>query len=73
MKDFVRISETPTPYAVHCWQCGKVYLTYEEYTWQMWDANHLWCCPCCGETAHWDDDNFELYSEQPNYLVEDEQ
>ncbi|HUU95091.1 MAG TPA: hypothetical protein VM487_05075 [Phycisphaerae bacterium] len=54
-----RISTVPTPYRVHCWTHGAIYLTEREYTRQMWNADSLWKCPDCGGSATWDDNNYE--------------
>lgn len=54
----------PTPYAVHCPKHGKVYLTEQEYNYQMRRPDILWMCPICTRRAEWDDDNYdEGYSE----------
>jgi uncharacterized protein with PIN domain len=56
-------SLTPTKYAIKCDDCGKVYLTQEEYNYQMSRPNRTWICPKCGGfDAYWDDDNYESFS-----------
>jgi hypothetical protein len=61
----IRVSEHPTPYAVHCsgliegHSCGLVYLTPEEYDRQMMAAHRRWRCPICKAEAEWDDENYE--------------
>ena len=60
-------SSVPTPYAVRCYYHGKVYLTSEEYNFQMNRPDRLWECPTCRDNAEWDDDNYEKY-----YNFEDE-
>lgn len=52
-----------TPWAVICREHGQVFLTEEEYVWQMNHPDDLWGCPICGKAAQWDDDNFEKASE----------
>jgi len=64
-------SSNPTPYAVYCHghdfcdgyygNCGTVFLTAEEYYYQMSKPDHQWFCPACGCSAEWDDDNYERY------------
>jgi hypothetical protein len=51
----------PTPYAIICYEHSQVFLTLEEYSYQMSRPDSLWKCPLCGEVADWDDDNYELY------------
>jgi NAD-dependent SIR2 family protein deacetylase len=50
-----------TPWAVRCIgvECGKQYLTEEEYNSQMRRPDDKWKCPNCGQTAWFDDDNYE--------------
>lgn len=48
-----------TPYAVLCDDHGQQFLTAEEYDYQMSRPDSLWRCPRCGESAHWDDDEYE--------------
>lgn len=60
-------SATPTPYAVLCTEgfiegtegCGLVYMTEACYEAQVMRPNSLWRCPRCGNSAQWDDDNYE--------------
>lgn len=67
------ISEVPTPYRVVCREnpiggpgCGGFFLTSEEYTRQMFNANKTWQCPNCGGyDAVWDDENYEAWYEDP--------
>lgn len=54
-------SVEPTPYAVICPSCGKRYMTYDEYIRQLSMPNAFWICPTCGDTADWDDDNYEAH------------
>lgn len=54
-----RMSLTPTPYRVACPTHGRVYLTAREYHRQMMKADEKWVCPDCGETADFDDENYE--------------
>ena len=67
---------TSGKYAVFCrssgWEgegirskgCGLVYLTDEEYHYQMNHPNSTWQCPKCGSyDAYWDDDTYETYCE----------
>jgi hypothetical protein len=35
--------------------CGLVFLTYEQYTYQLSRPNSGWSCPRCGSSAEWDD------------------
>jgi len=58
------MSETPerpkTPYAVLCHGiCGQVFLTGAEYDLQMSDPDAVWRCPACGDSADFDDGQFE--------------
>ncbi len=48
-----------TPYAVLCDDHGQQFLTAEEYHHQMSRPYSMWQCPRCGESAHWDDDEYE--------------
>jgi hypothetical protein len=57
-------SHEPTPYAVTCRTHGRVFLTFEEYMAQMSAPHSLWACPDCGDTAYWDDDNYERHMEE---------
>jgi hypothetical protein len=56
-------SLTPTPWATICNSCGKVYLSLEFYTRQMQAAWSTWRCPCCGQEAEFDNENFENFLE----------
>lgn len=51
----------------HC--CGLVALTNDQYMAQMMRPDSLWCCPNCGSTAHYDDNESErvqgVYDEEP--------
>jgi len=58
-------SSTPTPWAVRCYFCEPegghlVYLDREEYIAQLSRPDSRWSCPRCGETAPWDDANYDL-------------
>ena len=56
------ISETPTPYMVHCRHgCGPSFLTDGEYLRQLDRPDDLWQCPKCGDTASWDDENYDCW------------
>jgi len=47
----------PSPYAVYCHgDCGLVFLTDEQYDYQMNRPDSFWFCPHCGDSADWDDD-----------------
>lgn len=58
-----KVSEEPTPYAVHCTgligngdECENgeaIFLTKEEYRRQLSRANQRWRCPKCGAEAWW--------------------
>ncbi len=48
-----------TPYAVLCDDHGQQFLTEKEYVHQMRRSNALWRCPICGESAYWDDDEYD--------------
>ncbi len=49
-----------TPFAIDCYgDCGKVYLSEEEYDRQMMAVDSTWKCPICRCEAYFDDDNFE--------------
>lgn len=48
-----------TPYAVLCDDHGQRFLTHEQYLRQLNRPDSLWACPRCGESAHWDDDEYE--------------
>jgi hypothetical protein len=48
-----------SPYGIICDNCGKQGLTQQNYEKQMWNADALWKCPNCGDTATWDDDRYE--------------
>lgn len=55
-------SETPTPYAVRCWNCNNgnlVYMSKKCYTAQMSSPYYKWVCPRCGQYADWDTANYE--------------
>lgn len=51
-----------TPYAVLCNDHGQQFLTHEQYLRQLNRSDSLWACPRCGESAHWDDDEYEAAS-----------
>lgn len=53
------IATKRTPYAVLCDDHGQRFLTEAQYDQQMSRPDALWRCPWCGESAHWDDDNYE--------------
>jgi hypothetical protein len=48
-----------TPYAVLCDDHGQQFLTEKEYDYHMRRLDTLWKCPRCGESAYWDDDEYE--------------
>ena len=50
---------TVTPWAVICRNHGQQFLTEEQYERQLDRPDSLWTCPVCGDSATWDDDNFE--------------
>lgn len=67
-------SNKPTPYAVHCLgidpTCGAgpcteglVFLTLQEYKYQMSHPSNTWRCPRCNGDAEWDDDNYEKWAD----------
>lgn len=60
-------SSTPTAYAVNCPEHGIVYLTDEEYSQQMNDADARWECPraLCGRVAEFNDTIYELATNDP--------
>lgn len=49
-----------TPYAVLCEAHGQQFLTEEQYAHQMSRPDALWRCPRCGESAYWDDDEYDI-------------
>ena len=53
-----------TPWAVICSMHGRMFLTKAQYDAQMNQPDLRWRCPCCGEDANWDDDNYEDGLEQ---------
>ena len=55
-------SEIATPYAVLCTEHGRVYLTRQEYTYQLGRAYNLWLC-WCGRACEFDDENYEHFEE----------
>lgn len=66
----VGVSAVRTPYAVRCrgdhgieglGSCGTVYMTRDEYNFQMSRPDSFWSCPKCGSSGSWDDDNYEKY------------
>lgn len=63
-------STEPTPYAVRCPSHGQVFLDREEYMQQLSAPYDRWRCPCCGDTAWWDDGNFEkgMVRERAEYM-----
>lgn len=61
-----------TPWAVLCHIHGQVFLDKVEYLRQMNQPNQLWHCPKCGETADWDDDNFEKHTYKDEYDDDDD-
>lgn len=63
-----KVSLTETPWAVHCLNHGKVFLTNHDYNQQMNNANRLWRCPICNEEGAFDDGQYEKYleEEEPN-------
>lgn len=54
-----------TRWAVICSEHGRVYLTREQYDWQMHHPDDLWRCPKCAEPAEWDDETYEASEEAP--------
>ena len=48
-----------TPYAVLCNDHGQRFLTEEQYNYQLARSYSRWQCPRCGESAYWDDDEYE--------------
>lgn len=48
-----------SPYVVLCDDHGQQFLTAEEYDYQMSRPDSPWRCPRCGESAQWDDDEYE--------------
>jgi hypothetical protein len=48
-----------TPWAVFCPHHGQVFLSLEMYIAQLDRPDSVWCCPKCGESAEWDDTNYE--------------
>lgn len=63
----IKVSKTPTPYAVRCRIHGQVFLTPAEYDYQMDNPDALWMCPICGHAASFDDDNYEARISQNNF------
>lgn len=55
------ISARRTPYAVLCDEHGQRFLTVKQYDHQMSRPDSLWMCPVCGDSAYWDDGNYEEY------------
>lgn len=56
-----------TPYAVLCDDDGQQFLTEEQYSHQLDRPDSFWSCPRCGESAHWDDDEYEAgFDEGPD-------
>jgi hypothetical protein len=53
------IAAHKTPFAVLCDDHGQRFLTHEQYLRQLNRPDSLWACPACGESAHWDDDEYE--------------
>ena len=54
----------PSPYAISCYHKGRpvrVFMTEEQYLRQLRRPNNLWVCPSCGETAWFDDTNYEFW------------
>lgn len=45
-------------WAVICPTHGQVFLTEQEYDFQLSRPDRTWMCPC-GESAQWDDDNHQ--------------
>ncbi len=56
-----------TPYAVLCDDHGQQFLTEKQYNHQMSRPDSLWRCPKCGESAHWDDDEYEATLDEGPY------
>jgi predicted RNA-binding Zn-ribbon protein involved in translation (DUF1610 family) len=55
-----RWSESRTPFAILCPDCGQVFLTEDEYDRQMSAPDSRWQCPkCLAKPVDWDDDNYE--------------
>jgi hypothetical protein len=50
-----------TPWAVTCYRHKLVYLTADEYMFQLGRPDSLWTCPVCGHPAAWNDDNYTEY------------
>ena len=51
---------TRTPYAVVCSAgCGLVYLTADEYGFQLNRPDSRWECPQCRNLASWSDENYD--------------
>jgi hypothetical protein len=49
-------------YAVVCTDHhGIIYLTNEEYNYQMNRPNRTWVCPICHNDAYWEDDNMQEF------------
>lgn len=46
-------------YVVVCRRCGIQPLSQGSFRMQMNRPNARWVCPCCGETAQWDDECLE--------------
>ena len=49
-----------TPFAVLCDDHGQQFLTEEQYLRQLNRPDWFWTCPRCGESAHWDDDEYDV-------------
>ena len=69
-----RVSKDRTPWAITCHEHGLVFLTREEYNFQLDHPNAKWICPVCNRYSYWDDDNYEdaLDDERRNALDEAE-
>ncbi len=61
-----------TPWAVTCFNHGKVFLSQRQDRSQLLRSNDLWRCPHCGETAPWDDDNYDDYQDAAEARRENE-
>lgn len=73
-------SPTPTGYAVRCRACptcstlnsvgpALIYLTEEEYYAQISRPDSFWICPNCGDSASWDDTNYEQWCEAEEFTA----
>lgn len=61
-----------TPWAVLCSTHGMIYLTKEQYNYQMDRPDSFWFCPIEMCTVAWDDDNYEDWNEQEEHEAKED-